>query len=441
MKSLFYIRIYLLGVLVHLFYLVGLNYYTPIPELNWAHADTSTYTEPARSFLEHGKFLSGGEPDYRRTIGYPAFVSLAMWISDQTGGDWRVVIYCLQAFVFAMAYPATVYIGLTLFNIKRSSCIVAISIMMLGGAFVSYSAAILSDALFATLFICSVASGIAAIKMPRRGWPLMHILLAATASLTRPILLLFPFAMLALCLGYAKKNNLWALRAVKVRVVLMFLGALISVQLPALRNWINHGVYTSSELGSMALYDYLAREVLFNRGFSAKYQAKSDEIIAVSGAENLGYRIRARTEEALKTFAAYPATTAAAMIYNTILNSLEFHWNNTLFYLFRVTWYKDYEGGGVLWSPIPYAIGLLFVMFYGVVYLGVALFLLAIRKNAFFIIAAALFLFPLVPSATNYQGARFRLWLEPFLILSSLAVAEHAMRLNKKSLGDLDDHT
>lgn len=68
-------------------------------------------------------------------------------------------------------------------------------------------------------------------------------------------------------------------------------------------------------------------------------------------------------------------------------------------------------------------------MFYGIVYFCCAVFLFSSRKNALFLLAIALFVFPLLPSASNYQGARFRLWLEPFLVLSAVAVAEYAWRM------------
>jgi 4-amino-4-deoxy-L-arabinose transferase-like glycosyltransferase len=431
-KSKLYRRVFLVGVLAHLAYLAVLIKIYPSELWNWTHADSSTYIEPAKSFLEHAQFLSGGVPDYRRTIGSPAFFALALALADLLRADWRLVVYILQAFVFALVYPAIYYLGYSLFGLTNRGSWLVVGVLILSGAFISYTTAVLSDGLFATFLICSVACGVAALETKRTNWWILHFLLLIAAASTRPVLMLFPFAAATYYYYRARIGEGDRYAPVVKKLLIIFSLSLFSIQLPAMRNWINHGIYVSTELSSMALYDYLAKEVLYGKRLGHVYDETAEQINANPGPEQLKERIKARTSAALEVFSDYPVTTAFAMAYNSLLNMVEFHWNNTLFYLFRVNWYKDYADGSVKWSPVSYAAGLIFVMYYGIIYLGAILYLFIERKPLSFLLALGFFLFPLLPAATNYQGARFRLWCEPFVLLAACAAFRYIYECLKK---------
>jgi hypothetical protein len=427
-----YIKTYLFGAISHGLYLLVLFHWLQVNPSNGLYPDSSSYIEPAQAFIESGQFSPSDGRDYMRTIGYPVFLVPALWLAEKMSLQWLLVIITLQAFFLALVYPAILYLAQKLFALDLSLSVCAVFAIMLSGAFISHTTAILSDGLFALLLICSVACGIAAIDQKAKVWWICHFFFLSWAASTRPILMFYPFASAAYCYYRIKINGSFSFNPVLKKMVGLFLVSLIAVQLPAIRNWINHSVYVSTELSSMALYDYLAKEVLYGKGLGHVYEETAGQIKANAGAEHLAQRINARTTSALDVFISYPVTTTFAMAYNTLLNMVEFHWNNTLFYLFRVNWYKDYADGSVKWSPVPYAAGLIFVMYYGIIYLGAIMYLFIERKPLSFLLALGFFLFPLLAAATNYQGARFRLWCEPFILLAACAAFRHIYECLKK---------
>jgi hypothetical protein len=431
--------LFLAGTILHLLYFGLIRTALPPAEWCWTWSDTDTYVQPAESFLRDGVFGRDGIPEYRRTIGYPLFLAFGMKTAAWTGIDWRTWVYVLQAVVFALAYPALYHLARRLFGLTRRVALACLALILTSGVFVSYVPVLLSDALFATAFITGISSGVAAIEKRSWAWALLHAALIAYAANIRPMLVLFSPAALILHGSLAGKLGRLAEPRVRRLLAGMFLLTLAGSQTPALRNKLHHGAWVASELGSNALYDYLAREVLRHQGREAIYQTGAAQIDRLEGPRNIGKRAAARKQEAVRVFMEYPLTTAAAMAYNELLNMVETHWNNTLFYMARQTWYKDYVDGSVRWSPAAFAVGLFFVMVYGVLYLAAGIRLIALRKRWAAVFAITLFLFPMAISATNYQGARFRLWLEPFVVLCAASAATCAgERRNRNPVSKTD---
>ncbi|WP_152555125.1 hypothetical protein [Desulfonatronum thiodismutans] len=411
------IAIYFICLALHVVYLFVLLYLAPLDQWNWQSGDTGSYLRPAESFLQEGVFARHGEPDYRRTIGYPLFLAGTLKVAEVTGVEWRIVVYAAQALMFALAYPAIFIIATTLFGMGCRSALACVALTILCGAFVSYVPIILSDALFATTLICGVACGLMALERRSLAWGMAHLALITYAANVRPMLAFFPLA--AVCMHWALvKSRGWAEeRGVRVLIVFMFVTTLVGVQTPALRNWVNHGVFTPTEIGSINLYDYLAKDVLRMKGQTDRYEETRERIQQLAGAENLEKRIAFRKQEALQVYYEYPLETAGFLSYFTVVNSIEMHWQN-FFYLFKQTWHRDYEDGSVLWSPIPFLLAIFFIIFYGNVYLIALLQFLVSRKNIYVFLSIFFFIIPYAFCGTNYQGARFRLWLEPFVLMA-----------------------
>jgi len=155
-----YVLLFSLGFLIHLLYLTVLILLAPPQNWNWAHGDTMTYVRPAISFLQEGAFLLGDAPDYRRTIGYPAFLALVLSLARLAELEWRIVAYILQALIFATAYPAILFVGEKLFGLTRKSGKYVQVFLIINGSFLAYVTVIMTDALFATLLVWAVALGI-----------------------------------------------------------------------------------------------------------------------------------------------------------------------------------------------------------------------------------------------------------------------------------------
>jgi len=417
------------GVAIHLLYLVALGLPESLERLQWAHADTETYVIPAQSFLRSGVFAVQGAPDSFRTIGYPLFLSGALKLGKMTGLDWRMIVYVVQAIFFALAYPAIYYLGRRVFRLSRGLSLGCVGFTVLSGAFISYTSVIMSDAIFATSLIVGMACGFCALRNRSIWWGLVHVAVITYAATVRPILAFYPFAAVCMHWAYLKENSDSADRFARRLMVAMFLVALIGVQVPAIRNWINYRVFTPSENGSAVLFDYLAKDVLEMKNQIPRYEQVKAQLLKMSDHRMLGERIAVRRKEALGVFRDYPLETAAFVLFNGIFNSLDMHWNNTFFYRLRVTWCRDYIDGSVRWSPLPFAVAMLFVIVYGCVYSASIILAFTLRKNLWVVCSVFLLLLPYIFCLTSCQGARFRLWFEPLLVLAAAVTIQKACRI------------
>ncbi|MDY0041480.1 MAG: hypothetical protein RBS57_14305 [Desulforhabdus sp.] len=346
------------------------------------------------------------------------------------GTDWRQTLYSLQAVLFAGAYPAIFLIGRLLFGLQRRQALWGVAFIGLAGGFVSYVPVILTDGLFALVLVAGVACGLMSLASSGRGWLWggAHIGLIMYAANVRPMLAFFPVA--ALCAHWALlREDRWKtnLNEKKTVALIMFAVTIIGVQTPALRNWFFNGVFTPSEIGSINLYDYLAYDVLKFRGDTARYEKIERRLDQLEGPEHVQDRIELRKKEALAVFRESPGVTAGHLIYYTVLNSIETHWQN-LFYLWKKTWYRDYEDGSVVWSPLPFLLATAWIVVYGNLY-GIALFALLCKSKELLVMGAVIFfLIPYGFCGTSYQGARFRLWLEPFIVLFVFTIVPYYIR-------------
>lgn len=412
------------GVLVHAVYLFLLFQLVPMDHWNWQSGDTGSYIRPAESFLQEGVFARHGEPDYRRTIGYPLFLAGTLKLAEISGVEWRSVVYAAQALTFALAYPAIFVVATILFGMGRRPALACVALTMLCGAFVSYVPIILADALFATALICGVACGLLALERRSLAWGLAHLALITYAANVRPMLAFFPLAAIFMHWVFVKSRGWVEERGIRLLIVFMFVGTLVGVQTPALRNWMNHGEFTSTEITSINLYDYLAKDVLKFKGEMDRYEETRERIQQLAGTDNLNNRIEIRKHEALRVYKEYPFETAGFMVFFTVVNSIEMHWQN-FFYLFKQTWYRDYDDKSVLWSPIPFLFAIFFIIIHGNIYFLSLLKLIISKINFFIILAIFFFLLPYAVCGTNYQGARFRLWMEPFVVMACIAQFVH----------------
>ena len=385
-------------------------------EWNWDRGDTRSYITSAEAFLEEGSFLSKGVPDSKRTIGYPILIAGIIGVSEALDIDFRKTAYIVQAVIYALVYPAIYFICVFVFKLRPPFALLCVLAIPLLGNFISYVPLILSDALFATTLIIGVACSFLALKRKSVLWGVVYTIVITYSANVRPMLAFFPFAMLLAHLAWLSSENVSAKGKVLTLLVAMFISSLLGVQTPALRNWINHNVFTPTENGPIIFFKYLGKDVLNYAGQQERFKASSQKLQLLDEPEKIGERIKFQNKEALNIFLDYPVATVGLLAYNTVLNSLEMHWQN-FFVLQNKTWYRDYKDSSVLWSPIPFMIALLFVCVYGAVYTMLLFSTIIWEKNYYIMSAVAIFLIPYVFCGTNYQGARFRLWLEPFVVL------------------------
>ena len=419
--------LYAAGVALHLAFLALLLAVAPIDKWNWIGGDTGTYLEPAESFLSAGAFNRDGAPDCVRPIGYPLFLAGAIRLASALGADWRIVVYVAQAAIFALAYPAICFLGTALFGLGRRVALGCAAIAFLSGAFVAYVPIVLSDAMFATFLLAGVVCGVVAVRNASWLWACLEMAVVVGAAHVRPQLAIFPLAAAGIQWAYLRTRMERVDRRRKWIVASMLATTLAGVEAPALRNWVHHGVFTPSRLGASMYYDCLAKDVLRMKGQLARYDAFNARWQGLAPYEKLGERLAAKKKEAFAIFREYPLEAASHLPLYGVLNSIEMHWQS-LFYLFRQTWYRDYEDGSVVWRPLPFLVSVPFTVFYGVAYLAALWQAYRFRRQPLVLASALLFLVPYAFCGMSYQGARYRLWLDPFVLLVAARTAAELAR-------------
>jgi hypothetical protein len=112
----------------------------------WKGTDVLTYVGPPQNFLQYGIFGFGTSPDYRRTIGYPLFLSLLMVLF---GTHWLIFAWLTQAALFALMYPLLSKISTLLFNGDNNAVIGSFLFFILSGTYIVRVPVIMTDTFFA----------------------------------------------------------------------------------------------------------------------------------------------------------------------------------------------------------------------------------------------------------------------------------------------------
>jgi hypothetical protein len=412
--------LFVAGIILHFAYIWAITRIDALGDLNWFLPDTSSYLHSARAFIETGVFARGGYPDYHRTIGYPLFLTIALRTADIFRADWLHVVVCAQVLLFALAYPVIYLIARLVFGFREIPAMFVSLPTVALGCFVTYSPFVLADGLFAVFFLISFLLAFLAIRFQSFWIALGYVMSVTLAANIRPMLAFFPLAVLCFQWGYAKNAGLDGNRRVRCLLFVGGMSAMIGVNTPSVRNWYHHGVFTPTRIGSINLFDYLAKDVLYMKGEQNRYEVVDARLNGSDDAPGqVGCRIAIRKHEAFKVYLEYPLETVAILFYNTLLNSVETHWQN-MFYLFHKTWYKDYPQGDVLRSPGPFSVAVCFILLYGVIYSLAFLQVFVVFNKPILLIGVFLFLLPYAFCGTAFQGARFRLWLEPFVIIAAI---------------------
>lgn len=380
----------------------------------WRHSDVPSYVTPARSFLDEGAFLRQGSPDVHRTIGYPLFVALCMHAG---GGHWNVLLWICQAFLFALIYAALLFICTRLFPETDRFKWWLLVLYAITGAGIAYSPVLLTDQMANVTLWVAFAAGIAALSASSRSallWTL-HILALLYSANVRPTVILFPLAFWLI--AYGMRTRLQVVFPSPRTVMLILLVQFASVQTPAFRNYLNHGIWMPTDIMAINLADYLAKSVLREEGEIANYEA------ARKGWDNrsLAEKQRARKTFAFSVYRKYPVRTLRVLLVNTCINTLESHWMMTR-NLFRQELRSDLRGWGAApwgWRVFHGAWAVLHALFF---LLAFGRLVAAVMRREWLLLGFVLcFSAPYIFSSTDAQGARFRLYMEGLILMLSLS--------------------
>jgi hypothetical protein len=103
------------------------------------------------------------------------------------------------------------------------------------------------------MLVTGIACGFAAVGRGSSGWGALHVVAITYAATVRPMLAIYPFAAAGLHWVYIHSRRASGVGRSRIVILTLFLFTLVGVQAPAIRNRINHGVFTPSEIGSINL--------------------------------------------------------------------------------------------------------------------------------------------------------------------------------------------
>ncbi|MCG6551168.1 MAG: hypothetical protein L7F77_02475 [Candidatus Magnetominusculus sp. LBB02] len=285
--------------------------------------DVMTYVEPARNFLTYGVFGKGTVPDHVRTIGYPMFLSLIMAVF---GGNWLYAVFFVQALLFAAIYPALFIINRDFLGGGDRGFYRASIFLTATGCFIVTAPVVLTDMFFAVVFTCGLCLGILSIVRQRLLYLIMYIILIGYAAEVRPTLGLYPVLNAAVLVIAARKAGVINTKKIRSWIAASTLILMVVCSGPAIRNYINHGLFEFTDIAAINLYDYLMVEVLFLEDKMDVYHKTNQEIARIP---NLEDQIKKKKETALRVFLQYPATTVGKLVTHAEAIVLKLPWLDT----------------------------------------------------------------------------------------------------------------
>lgn len=377
----------------------------------WYSGDTMTYVEPARAFLETGVFARDGQPDMHRSIGYPFFLAAMMRLF---GSHWILAVFVVQTAVFASLFPPVTIIARLWFPEQSKVFKVTFVTLIVNGIGLAYVGQLLTDQLFAVCLVVGLALGLLAIVRSSWKFAILHVVVIGYAAQIRPVLGIYCFANLFFQWFTAKA---WEKdKQKKVRLIIVSVALLIAVvgNGPAIRNFLNYGVFTPTDVLSDNLSRYLAGPVLIHVGKTAVYEERLRIFKQLGNIE----KITIQKQFALETIKNYPGAALFVVGYHAVWNLFEPHWEYLLWVFghgFNLNSMFDHSGqlkSGLFWG-IPFFVTYLLIYF---LFISSCL-RMAHARNWLLLLGMFFFLMPLAASFINGQGARMRLFAEPVILV------------------------
>lgn len=426
---------YMLPALLNVVYVVimlsnGTTFFNlQMPEGKYAKnamngTDVMTYVIPARNFLAHGVFGAvggnGTDPDYHRTVGYPIFLSFFM---KTLGSErWIYGVFFVQALLFASIYPMLFIINRELIGGGEKVFNRALVFLSVSGCFIVTAPIVLTDMFFSTIFTCGLCLGILAIVRQRMIFLILHVVVMGYAAEIRPTLALYPILNAAIMVALARKAGV--INSVKIRrwIVGATLALMVVCNGPAIRNYVNHGFFESTDIVAINLYDCLMVEVLFLEGKTDFYHMTNREVAQIS---DIHEQIKKKKAAAFQVFMRYPVATIGKIVTHAGTIMLRLPWLDALALAGVDLSPEAYERLSKRQTIIEGAIGMVITLCYMLIYcLFVSYIIRTLRQGQYLIglsIAATVvyFLFP-----PFVAGGGFRMTLPVIGIITLCAFDE-----------------
>jgi hypothetical protein len=401
----------------------------PYSDNLWQGTDVVTYVNPARNFIHFRVFGSGTDPDHHRTIGYPLFLSILMFLF---GHNWFILALFVQSLVFASIYPALSRISTILFNLGRRALIFSFLFFIISGTYIAMVPVIMSDLFFSVLFIIGLYFGLEAIIKKSWGYLFFHILFLGYSAQVRPLLTIYPFINFLILLYVSRKSYLFLDAKLYSLIITSSVVLILVCNLPSIRNYINHGFLKPTDVLYNNMFDYLGYNILKNSGRIREYNAMQDKLQEV---KDLSEKMSSKQKLAINIYKSYPLQTFTQLIKNSIGIMLRSHWS-------IVANFWGYNFNDNFDRPMPLRkLNFVFVLesFFNIIYLILYILFLnflvrQIRLRSFevFLILILFISYFLIPAfMVNGAGSRMRLPVEGIILLASFNELQQYLRLSE----------
>jgi Dolichyl-phosphate-mannose-protein mannosyltransferase len=437
---------YLIGALVNLIYVIILisNQTSfqniQVPENNysqnlWQGTDVLGYIRPAQNFVDHRIFGYGNIPDYRRTIGYPLFLSVLMMVF---GEHWLIVTIFIQALIFAVMYPLLARTARILFNANDQAITLSFLFLILSGTYIVMVPMMLTDTFFTVFFTLGLWLGLESIAKRRYVYFFLHIIFMGYAAQVRPLLSLYPFISCLLLIFVAKKYAVSRFTSTNKMILISVISLLIICNLSSVRNYINHNFPRPTDTLSNDMFYQLAKDVLLSVNKSDEYNEMAQVVRGV-GVNDLNKKINLQEKLAFNIYKEYPLTTLKEMTHNAIGILGRAHWP-VVAHFWGYSFLNSISPGLM---PLKKSTGIYLIeVFFNLVYLFVYLlclsFLVRVFRSGNIMLALTLIFFIayfVIPGFIGRgAGSRYRLPVEGLIVIMASCEFEHYCKILSNKL-------
>ena len=264
----------------------------------FAADDTVTYVQPAGMLVQHGRFLSGdGSPEILRPPGYPLLLAPGVAAGDVTRVTIAAQILLAVGTVLGVAVLARRLAPESPWVAEWSAAIYALDPLA-----VAYPSLLLTETLFAALFVAHLIAFAAFLRAPHgAARPAVAGALAAACTFVRPIAYYWPFVAVAIAA--------WSLRRRGARGCAVFLvAAVLPCVLWAGRNAVLTGYHGFSTTSAVHLYENHAPGVVASYGDVTLDEARATLRANAAAIDDVPARVDFMAREGRRIVLEHPAS-------------------------------------------------------------------------------------------------------------------------------------
>ena len=196
------LRVLLVAAMVRVLYALGAWLVTRDPSV-FHGPDSESYLAPARELLSRGAFTLGGDPELKRTPGYPLLLLPGLWL-----GHPNLTVAALQIALSTATVWGVYAVASRALDDSRAA-VTAAALYALEPLSVRYAAAVSSETLHTAMVVGALVLALGYLRDGRFAQILAATTLLAAAAYVRPAGYYLPFGLLLLLALLAMIARAW----------------------------------------------------------------------------------------------------------------------------------------------------------------------------------------------------------------------------------------